>query len=543
MNLQRRFVYWFSPMSLTIVLLIGLFVSLNQGSAKAIEQDIVAGSETAVITPTEAITVTLLGSYASPGGETAAEIVAYDPVSQTMYVVNAISATVDVIDISQPVTPTLLRQIDLTPYGSQANSVAFHGEYAAAAVQKVVPQDLGVAVFFDRQGNFVYSATVGALPDMITFSPDGNYVLVANEGEPDVTDPDGSVSIIDISAGVPVASVATADFTAWNGQEDALRALGVRIFPGNTTSQDVEPEYIAVSADSTTAFVTLQEANALAVVDIATATVTDIVPLGVKDHNLPGNGLDASDDDGIINIQNWPVYGMFLPDAITSYEVNGRSYYITANEGDDRGETARVNSLTLDATAFPNAATLQLNENLGRLNVSEINGDTDNDGDYDALWSYGSRSFTIWDDAGSLVFDSGDALEQITAVETPALFNADNGDPADFDTRSDNKGPEPESVVVGQLGCAVYAFVGLERAGGGVVIYDVTNPAAPVPVAYEPAAEGDVSPEGLKFVPAVESPTGEALLLVANEISGTTTIYQLEALSPCSIYLPVMSNP
>ena len=48
--------------------------------------------------------------------------------------------------------------------------------------------------------------TVGALPDMLTFTPDGSHLLVANEGEPnsynqpDSVDPVGSVSVIALAA-------------------------------------------------------------------------------------------------------------------------------------------------------------------------------------------------------------------------------------------------------------------------------------------------------------------------------------------------------
>lgn len=348
-------------------------------------------------------------------------------------------------------------------------------------------------------------------------------------------DPSGSVSIIDVSSGVGNATVATATFEAFDGQEDELRAEGVRIFSGKSVSQDVEPEYIAVSPDGTTARVALQEANAFGVLDIASATITEIQPLGLKDHSLPGNGLDASDRDDAINIVSWPVFGMYMPDAIASFEVGGNTYFISANEGDDRGEDSDIEDIDLDPTAFPNAAELQQVENLGRLGVSTVDGDTDGDGDYDQLFSYGARSFTIWNADGDVVFDSGDQFEQITAAAFPDNFNADN-DENDAEGRSDNKGPEPEAVTTGVINGRTFAFVGLERIGG-IMVYDVSDPAAPEFVQYinnrdfnedpELGEPGDLGVEDLKFISAEDSPNGGPLIVAANEVSGSVTIFQV----------------
>lgn len=271
-----------------------------------------------------------------------------------------------------------------------------------------------------------------------------------------------------------------------------------------------------------------------------TVSVTAILDLGLKDHSLPGNGIDASDRDNAINIANWPVFGMYQPDAIASYEVGGQLYLVTANEGDARdyegfAEEARVNSLTLDPEVFPNAEELQANANLGRLTVTNVNGQGANG--YTALWVLGGRSFTIWNaTTGAIVADSGDDMEQRTAQIYPANFNASNTS-SEFDNRSDNKGPEPEGVVVGEIDGRFYAFIGLERIGG-VMVYDVTVPAAPTFVRYinnrdfnkDPAtdpAAGDLGPEGLTFVSAADSPAGVPLLLVASEISGSVTIYAI----------------
>ncbi|MEB3220005.1 MAG: choice-of-anchor I family protein, partial [Nostocales cyanobacterium 94392] len=503
------------------------------------------------------INLSKIGTFTSEDG---AEIVAHDPTSQRLFVTTG--DTVEIIDISNPASPTKFAEIDITSIGGGVNSVAVKNGIVAVAVEANNPQELGVVAFFDADGNSLRTPiTVGALPDMLTFTPDGTKILVANEGEPNedyTVDPEGSISIIDVSGGIANASVTTAGFTGFNDQKQALIDSGVRIFgPGATVAQDLEPEYIAVSADGTKAFVTLQENNAIAVLDVATATVEDILPLGYKDHNLPGNGLDASDRDvdgssgggGKINIKNWPVFGMYQPDSIASFEADGKTYYLTANEGDARirptgddilpapndgegdifNEEVRIGSsaVVLDPTAFPNAAELKNNANLGRLLITNTLGDTDGDGDYDKLYAYGTRSFSIWDDQGNLVFDSGDQLERITAELTPEFFNANNGATSDFDTRSDNKGPEPEAATVGVINGKPYGFVGLERAGGGVMVYDLSNPAAPKFVQYI-RTEGDISPEGFKFISAAESPNGNPVLAVANEVSGTTTLYNID---------------
>jgi hypothetical protein len=254
------------------------------------------------------------------------------------------------------------------------------------------------------------------------------------------------------------------------------------------------------------------------------------VLLGLVHFDRPA-GLDASDRDGEgggrrINIQPWPVFGQYMPDGIAAFSVDGQAYYVTANEGDTRDEDDRIGSLTLDPSAFPNAAALQQNAALGRLNASSIDGDVDGDGDYDRLMIYGARSFSVWDAAGNLAWDSGSELERITAEQTPALFNANDGDPTRWDERSDDKGPEPEGLTVGVVAGRPYAFVGLERAGGGVMVYDLNNPRQPAFVQYV-RSDGDISPEGVLFIPAERSPTEKPLVVLTHEVSNTVSIYEV----------------
>ncbi|MDY7022967.1 MAG: choice-of-anchor I family protein, partial [Cyanobacteriota bacterium] len=323
--------------------------------------------------------------------------------------------------------------------------------------------------------------------------------------------------------------------------------------PGATVAQDLEPEYITVSEDGTQAFVSFQENNALGLLDLQTQEFTEIVGLGFKDHRLPGNGLDASDRDDAINIANWPVQGMYQPDEIASFTgPDGKTYLVIANEGSGRdsdgfSEEVRVKDLDLDPDAFP--ADIQEDENLGRLTVTNTLGDSDGDGKFDELYAFGGRSFSIVDEDGNIIFDSGDDFEQITAQIFPENFNATN-DENNFDNRSDDKGPEPEGVAIGEYLGRTYAFIGLERIGG-VMVYDVTDPFSPSFVSYENsrdfsvefdtdeegdpdptdeqlAAVGDLGPEGLLFIDPENSPNGQALLIATHEVSGTTTIYSVE---------------
>ena len=467
--------------------------------------------------------------------ESAAEIPTYDPISQRLFVVNGENATVDVLDLSDPTNPTLLFSIESTRFNGSPNSVDINNGLVAVAIENNNPQEPGQVVFFDTDGKFLNSVTVGALPDNLTFTPDGQKILVANEAEPNEDnpeiDPQGSVSIIDISGGVGNPTVITVDFTAFNGQEAELRSQGVRIFPDKTFAQDAEPEHIAVSADGKTAFVTLQENNTVAVIDIKTGQVKELQPLGVQDYSQGSVQIDVSDKDGKINLQNQPVFGLFQPDTIATYQINGETYYVTANEGDARNEDVRIEDLVLDPIAFPNAEELQKPENLGRLEASSIDGDLDGDGDIDKLFIYGGRSFSIRDSKGNLVFDSGDQFARIVAKQIPELFNSE-GTVDTLENRSDNKGVEPEGLAIGEIDGHVYAFIGLERVSG-VMVYDITNPTDAQFVQYINPIDKttgnaiNLSPEGLKFISAKDSPNGQPLLAVANAVSGTTTIYQV----------------
>ena len=539
-----------------------------------------------------AVNINPLGSFETGiFDEGAAEIVAHDPQTQRLFVVNSDATTVDILDVSDPNNLTRINQIDATEFGDGANSVAVKNGIVAVAIEAGEIDTNGQVVFFDTDGNQLGSAEVGILPDKVTFSPDGSKVITANEAEPNsnyTVDPEGSISIIDISGGtesLSIDNVTNAGFSQFNDQKQELIDQGVRIFgpsPGDdnetaTVAQDIEPEFVTVTDDNNTAYVSLQENNALAKVDLNAGEVTEILPLGFKDHSQPENSLDASDEDGI-NIQTIPTFGMYQPDAIDNFTVDGQTYIVTANEGDGRdyegfSEEVKLEELlnndrldlndddeadegSTQVSSEETVNDLLADDRLGELDLTNATGDTDDDGLIEQLYNFGGRSFSIWNESGELVFDSGDDFEQIIADQIDQgnlpreAFNADNTSNDSFDERSDAKGPEPEAITIGEVNDTPYAFISLERIGG-IMAYNVSNPSNPEFVQYfndrdfsvefdtdsegepSPTAEqisraGDLGPEGLQFIAAEDSPNGEPLLAVGNEVSGSTTVYNVD---------------
>lgn len=457
----------------------------------------------------------------SIGGEAAAEISAYDETTKKLFTVNNSGTNqIDVIDLTDPSNPVKLTPISLASYNGASNSVAtFGGKLAVALESTIDKQGNGKVVVFNTADNsLIKEITVGALPDMITFSPDGKWIMTANEGEPNgdySKDPDGTVSIIDVTNNY---AVTTLNFAGFESQSTTLKSKGFRISKQSKSfAADIEPEYITISSDSKTAWVTLQENNGVAKIDLTSKTITSIFPLGYKDFNTTENGIDVSDKDAAVAFGPWKVKGLFMPDAIASYTVSGTPYFITANEGDareydDYADITRLKSLSLDATVFPDAATLKADAKMGRLNLVSTEGDTDNDGDLDELISFGARSFSIWNGSnGNLVFDSKNDLDKRS-----------NDFGTYDDNRSDDKGSEPEAVVVAKMGNKNILFVGLERTDT-VVVYDITNPSAPQ---YLQSIKTGDAPEGLLFVPAAKSPNKRSLLVVSSEGDGAVKFFQ-----------------
>ena len=497
--------------------------------------------------PSNQIELNYVRSFDPSGANTSTcEIVVHDPASQRLFTTSAVAGFVDIINFADPTNPIVVSSIDMNVYGGVTSIAVTNGVVAVASPNADESLD-GSVVFFDTNGAFLKQVTVGALPDMITFSPDGTKVMTANEGQPNADysiDPEGSVSIIDISGGIPTltqANVTTLLFTAYNSQETALIAAGVRKLKlTSTMSQDFEPEYITISSDSQKAWVSLQENNAVAEINLTTTSIADIWALGTKDISIPGNGMDISDNNGQILIANWPMKAFYLPDGIANYSVGGNTYIVTANEGDEKeytGFTERTTvgaaTYTLDSAIFPNASVLKQSFNMGRFRVTNLNGNNDPDAEFETINCVGTRSFSIFNaTTKQIVYDSGDDFERYTAATLPTLFNSNHEENV-AKGRSRAKGPEPEGVTTAQIGTETFAFISLERIGG-VMVYNITDPNNVTFVDYKnsrstSAFAGDHGPEGITYIKPENSPTGNGYVLVANEISGTITIFEVDS--------------
>jgi DNA-binding beta-propeller fold protein YncE len=456
---------------------------------------------TALAAPGTALSFEKVWTYDhSPNPGQVSEIPAFDRKTNTLWVAGIVG--VDVIDAN---TGKLVKHIDTTRFG-QVNSVAIHDGLAAFAIEATTRTSPGVVVFYDTKTRSltpgVSIVPVGALPDMLTFTPDGRKVLVANEGTPAVYgarigstvprvfgnpafDPPGSVSIIDVRRREVIA---TPTF-------DGVPVTGQNVRTG--TGMDFEPEYIAVNKEGTQAYVTLQEGNAIAILDLKTHKFTKIIGLGVKDFSAPGNQIDPN-NDGTVSFISPAVKGLYMPDGIAAYEWRGETYLVMANEGDFREDDGdRSNASSLGATAP-----------LANLRVSNTDSSAGN------YFAAGARSFSIRDSSGKLVYDSGDILDKKAAE----LGIYDDG-------RSRDKGVEPEGVALLEIGCRTFAFIGLERTlKGAVAVFDVTVPAKSAFVDMI-VTEGDLAPEGL----VAYRDRGDYFLAIANEVSNTTTLYRLDS--------------
>lgn len=469
--------------SLSLLAALFLMTSCNNDeNSNNEEQEVVVNENPATFKEIGSITI---------GGEAAAEISAYCEKTKRLFTVNNSGTNqIDIIDLADPTKPVKIGKIDLTAYEGASNSVSvFDGKLAVALESTVNKQGNGKVVIFNTSDySLIKQVTVGALPDMITFSPDGKYIMTANEGEPNTDysqDPNGTISIIETTN----YTVTTLDFSSFASQAETLKKDGFRVSKfAKSFAQDIEPEYITISDDSKTAWVTLQENNGVAKVDLTSKTITAIYPLGLKDFNNADNAIDVSDSDSKIAFNPWKVKGMYMPDAISHFSANNVPYFVTANEGDAREYNAytdikRMKNMTLDATVFPDAANLKLDANLGRLNLVADMGDTDGDGDLDEMVSFGARSFSIWNgNTGKIVYDSKNDVDK----KTNELGTYD-------DKRSDDKGSEPEAVYVAKMGSQNILFVGLERSDA-FMTYDVTNPNAPQ---YLQTVKTGDAPEGI----------------------------------------------
>lgn len=500
----------------------------------------------------ENLQVTQIGQYDSGQGEGGTEIMAYDADRKLAFVTNGAVGGFDILSFealqsNQFTEITSSERIFLSDFGLEnvddITSIASHPTKDLIAISAVSnpKTDAGYIVFATKAGEYVTHVQVGSLPDMVTFTPDGSKAIVANEGEPSddySVDPEGSISIIDVS-GEP------ADFTANTLTFDGVDLdEKVRTDSEGSTLQQLEPEYVSVN--NTKAFISMQENNAIATVDLFNEEILHVKGLGMKDHSIPGNELDAKDNQET-NIEKQPLLGFYMPDAIDTFTAGGKTYILTPNEGDARdydgyseeGSIGDIkDQIQLNADHYQGYTQEELDQKVanGLLDELEKNDITlengkNEEGIYESLHSYGGRSFSIFDaESMELVYDSGSDFESIIAEAMPEHFNTNN-DELEYDGRSDGKGPEPETVVSGKVNGTNYAFVALERFSG-IMIYDLTNPLSPEFVTlissrdFSEDVKGDVSPEGLQFISASESPTGRALLAATHEISGTVAVYE-----------------
>ncbi|MFQ3324639.1 MAG: hypothetical protein ACI90U_002469 [Pseudomonadales bacterium] len=604
--------FFLSPLVISLTLLVGCAASKQQSNSDSVVSDFKDAMSCVTShskpSPNSAsnISLKLVGTYASgnPFDTSSAEIVSYDECADKIYVVNSQDKTVDILSFSDSGAPIKVGRIDLQQAAinagieiGAANSVSTAEGLVAVAIEAAVKQDAGIVALY-RSDNLSLLNTypTGALPDMVALSSDAKYIVIANEGEPNgqyTVDPEGSVTIVDLSNGYQqavVSQVSFADFNDGMQRSGEAQKYGVRVAGpnGTTVAQDLEPEYLTI--ENGKAYVSLQENNAIAVVDIKSASVDRLFSLGVKSWDAKsGNQLDVSNKDKQLgNFSSYPqLVGYFMPDTITSFQHDGKTYLVTANEGDGREyvydatqaqcdtigdkwsgdeyevggddedaekyiaevddcisftDETRGKKLTLDS-AHPLSKLMADKKGLGRIKVIADKGSLDAD---DMVYTFGARSFTIWTTEGEMVYDSGDVIAKKIFELDKENFNSTNDSNDSADSRSDDKGAEPEAVEVANIDGKVYIFVGLERHGG-VMVFDATVPRQVVFKDYinnrdfsEPVCTktddgdcdndeynvkaGDLGPESIDYF----SRSGKHYIAVGNEVSGTTTVYQIE---------------
>lgn len=466
-----------------------------------------------------------------------AEISAFMPNKNMLFVVGD-ERVIEIVDLKNPIRP---QKIGKQKIKYKASSVSVNKNLVAVSMLHDDEYKNGyVQIFsYDKKLESIATVEVCSQPDMLTFTPDGFNLLVACEGSPNddfSIDPEGGVAILSVNKNSPDAwKHAKLDIARFNELDsNSLMAAGVRKFGPHGFLRSLEPEYITVDKDSKTAWISLQENNAIATLDIAAKRISGAFALGFVNHLQPGFGLDAV-KNGIIEIKNYPLRGLRQPDGIASFNVDGKNYLITANEGapvndyDEWTDETDVDKLDrkhkLDRSVFTDSLLYELHD----LTVSDIDGCNEILSGCPYMYTFGSRSISIFDcSSKTLLWDSGEQLESAFAKIAPDYFNWNSKKgKVKMDSRSSDKGPEPENVTVGIVENKRYAFAGLERTSG-IATFDITNLNAPklVDLYFNPLDRG---PEGLLFIPAEISPLkGTALLVVGYEYSKTLTIYSVK---------------
>ncbi len=475
-----------------------------------------------------------------------AEIISFDIATDSLLA--TADTGVEVIDFSNPASLSQKFLVDFKGVFSDGVAVANvtsvaadplgRGFAAASIYSDHDTTERGVVALFDTATGAVLNVfEVGFHPDCVAFSDDGAYVVTADEGEWSDTgvQTPGSVSVIEIGAGTAKSGLAslsqtvafTCDFSAGN-LADGVSIAGLRVSDpaGEGLPDGLEPEYVCCVGG--VVYASLQEASAIAVLDIATRKYTDIIRMPAMARTF-----DASDKDGGIHIDDSAVRSLPMPDTIKAFVSGGRVYIATANEGDfrpDDGDKARVKDLgknglpSIDATYLAALNALYsgnalADSALGRLNVSTIDG-LGGDGEIEQLCVPGARSFSVIDvESGEVVWDSGARLEELTASLDAVGWQ---------DGRSDDKGPEPEGITVFEYNGRRYAAIVMERTYG-IFLYDISNPQSAFFSDYIRATAADEEPESVIFVGGGDSPDGEPRLVVSYEASCTINVFGIES--------------
>lgn len=474
-----------------------------------------------------------------------AEIVSYNKDDKVFYLVSGVTQSIDLVKINSDGSTERKKRIEIGEILEDKNinagdmtSVSYSDEknLLAVAVQDEDYKNNGHIVILDKDGNYKESFECGVQPNMVTFTKDGKYIISADEGEPregydnGAVDPKGSVTIIDVEN----KSTKKVEF---NIDRDKALKNGLLLKKGSNPAEDLEPEYIAISDDNKTAFVSLQENNAIASIDIESGKINYVKGLGFIDHSLPGNEIDAVRGKGKnakIDIKNDNFLGTPMPDGIAFYEKDGKRYILTANEGDAR-----------EWKNYKNTNSKKFDKENADKKTEFLDPEKTDGLDKNRIHLLGGRSFSIYDASDlTRVYNSGSDFEKITARIFPDFFNTSNDEDKgidELDARSNKKGPEAENITVLNIKDKTYAIVGLERISG-IMIYDITDPSNPVYKDYfnnrifiksvndkeEIGLEkrGNIGPEGLCAIEAKDSPTGKPIVLVANEVSGTVQVIE-----------------
>lgn len=511
-------------------------------------------------------------------GKSAAEISDYHAASQRAFVVNAEDKSITVLDLSQLPNQKITGKngftlnnlkshatkldigTELKPEGAAAfsvgaiNSLSIVGDLLAIAVENKNAQQDGAILFYqihqDGTVKKLHAVSAGAMPDMVKISPNGQYVLAANEGEPNQDyshDPAGSITFIKINNNIPETTSQQLTFDNIHIPDDVIIKESIKKTAANPSAdlgKDLEPEYIAISQDSKTAWVSLQENNAFAVIDLSAANpkISKVVGLGFKDHNLAQNKIDIL-DDGKGKLENIAgLYGIYMPDSIVAVNIAGQDYIVSANEGDGRDYQNYSNESKVKKIQDKLADNLAHMKNYPDLKIQTELG-KNSAGLYEKLYAFGGRSFSIWDKNGKQVYDSGARIAEQVLKAVPDFLNSQK---LLSDDRSPKKGTEPEAIEVAKIGSQVFAFVGLERQGGFMVFdisnvhdvqfikyihnrnYDktlVTNKGKYTQEGMQKV--GDLAPESIKYIAPQDNHLQKPLLIVANEVSGSTSVYQI----------------